>query len=170
MSVCCYYFVYIAWTYYFINSQLGMYRIVGNFRGYKISRIVEDSVKTKFSLFNFATNHLLVTRMTMRARAPPSSNVWRANEREVARTRGWDVWACFFCVEAMVRGYHTYLRVWTAMVGELPCQQETVNLWDSFAVAVLKDEVVVGNVPRKIPVGSVCCCGAEGRGDCRPRS
>ncbi len=48
-----------------------------------------------------------------------------------------------FCVEAMVRGYHTYQSVWTAVVGEeLPCQLETVNPRDPFAVAVLKDEAI----------------------------
>ncbi len=60
-----------------------------------------------------------------------------------------------FCVEAMVRGYHTYQRVCTAVVGEeLPCQRETVNPRDLFAVAVLKDEAIVGHVPRKI--SSIC--------------
>ncbi len=48
-----------------------------------------------------------------------------------------------FCVEAMVRGYHTYQGVWTAVVGEeLPWQRETVNPRDPFAVSVLKDEAI----------------------------
>ncbi len=48
-----------------------------------------------------------------------------------------------FCVEAMVRGYHTYQSVCTAVVGEeLPCQPETVNSRDPVAVAVLKDEAI----------------------------
>ncbi len=52
-----------------------------------------------------------------------------------------------FCVEAMVRGCHTYQIVWTAVVGEeLPCQRETVNPRDPFAV---KDDV-----PGKI--SSIC--------------
>ncbi len=50
------------------------------------------------------------------------------------------------CVEAMVRGYHTYQRVWTAVVGEElhvpPWQRKTVNPLDPFAVAVLKDEAI----------------------------
>ncbi len=57
-----------------------------------------------------------------------------------------------FCVEAMARGYQS---VCTALVGEeLPCQWETVNHRDPFAVPVLKDEVIVGHVPRKI--SSIC--------------
>ncbi len=55
----------------------------------------------------------------------------------------------------MVRGCHTYQSVWTAVVGEeLPYQRETVNPRDPFAVAVLKDEAIVGHVPRKI--SSIC--------------
>ena len=56
-----------------------------------------------------------------------------------------------FTIEAMVRGYHTYRDIWEASVGEeLPCQRETDNPHDRFAVAVLKDACVVGHLPRKI--------------------
>ncbi len=52
-----------------------------------------------------------------------------------------------FSVEAMVRGYHTYKDIWTAVVGEeLPCQWERANPRDPFGVAVLKDEAIVGHV------------------------
>ncbi len=52
-----------------------------------------------------------------------------------------------FSVEAMVRGYHAYKDIWTAVVGEeLPCQRERANPWDPFAVAVLKDEAIVAGV------------------------
>ncbi len=51
-----------------------------------------------------------------------------------------------FSVEAMVRGYHAYKDIWTAVVGEeLPCQRELERA-DPFAVAVLKDEPIVGHV------------------------
>ncbi len=51
-----------------------------------------------------------------------------------------------FSVETMVRGYHTYKDIWTAVVGEeLPCQRERANPRDPFAVAVLKDEAIVGH-------------------------
>ncbi len=54
----------------------------------------------------------------------------------------------YFSVEAMVRGYHAYKDIWTAVVGEeLPCQRERAgNPPDPFAVAVLKDEAIVGHV------------------------
>ncbi len=72
-----------------------------------------------------------------------------------------------FCVEAMVRGYHTYQSVWTAVVREkLPCQRETVNPRGPFAVAVLKDVAIVGHVPRKIFLrrnGSISCRLTESR-------
>ncbi len=52
-----------------------------------------------------------------------------------------------FSVEAMVRGYHAYKDIWTAVVGEeLPCQRQRANPRDPFAVAVLKDEAIVGHV------------------------
>ncbi len=70
-----------------------------------------------------------------------------------------------FCIEAMVRGYHTYQSVWTAVVGEqLPCQRETVNPRDPFAVAVLKDEAISfvraykSIVPRLNSLLRVCTC------------
>ncbi len=47
----------------------------------------------------------------------------------------------------MVRGYQAYKDIWTAVVGEeLPCQWESANPRDPFAVAVLKDEANVGHV------------------------
>ncbi len=55
----------------------------------------------------------------------------------------------------MVRGYHASKDIWTAVVGEeLPCQRERANPRDPFAVAVPKDEAIVGHVPRKI--SSIC--------------
>ena len=55
--------------------------------------------------------------------------------------------ACYFEVEAMVRGYHQYKEIWDAEVGEkLECQRETGNPHDIFAVAVLKSRVIVGHV------------------------
>ena len=60
-----------------------------------------------------------------------------------------------FSVEAMVRGYHAYKAIWTPVHGEeLPCKTEDSNWVDAFAVAVVKDEAVVGHVPKKI--SSVC--------------
>ena len=56
----------------------------------------------------------------------------------------------------MIRGYHVYNKdIWEAVLDEeLPCQRELGNLADPFAVAVIRDGVVVGHVPNKI--SSVC--------------
>ena len=60
-----------------------------------------------------------------------------------------------FTIEAMIRGYHIYRDIWSAVFDEeLPCQRETGNISDPFAVGVLKDGVIVGHVPRKI--SSIC--------------
>ena len=51
----------------------------------------------------------------------------------------------------MVRGYHVYKDIWDAVVGdELQCIRETSNRHDPFAVAVVKNMIVVGHVPRKL--------------------
>ena len=43
-----------------------------------------------------------------------------------------------------------YMRVWTPHVGEiLRTRKEAGNLHDRFAVAVLKDDCIVGHVPVK---------------------
>ena len=58
-------------------------------------------------------------------------------------------------IEAMVRGYHVYKEIWLATLGEeLSCTREVENHRDPFAVAVVKSEVVVGHLPRKI--SSIC--------------
>ena len=60
-----------------------------------------------------------------------------------------------FSIEAMVRGYHVYKHIWTAVVGEeFPCRREVGNTFDPFAVAVMRDDTVIGHVPRRI--SSIC--------------
>ena len=60
-----------------------------------------------------------------------------------------------FSIEAMVRGYHVYQKIWDAALGEqLSCSRETGNRQDPFAVAVVRSLVTVGHVPKKI--SSVC--------------
>ena len=55
----------------------------------------------------------------------------------------------------MVRGYHVYKDIWTAVDGEeFRCRQEGRNQFDPFAVAVMRGGTVIGHVPRKIL--SVC--------------
>ena len=65
-------------------------------------------------------------------------------------------------VESIVRGYHIYKDIWSAAVGStLSCWQERFNPHDSYAVAVIKDDVAVGHVPRNI---SVACSAFLRRG------
>ena len=66
-------------------------------------------------------------------------------------------------VESVVRGYHIYKEIWSAAVGTtLPCQQESFNPYDSYAVAIIKDDLVVGHMLRNI---SVTCSAFLRRGD-----
>ena len=53
-------------------------------------------------------------------------------------------------METCVRGFHVYKAIWEATVGEeLECGRERGNQVDRYAVAVVKDKVVVGRVPRR---------------------
>lgn len=50
-----------------------------------------------------------------------------------------------------MRGHHIYGRIWSTTVDEqLECKLELGNREDPYAVAVVKNEEVVGHVPRKI--------------------
>ena len=54
-------------------------------------------------------------------------------------------------MESCVRGYHVYKDLWDASIGEdILCEREPFNNADRYAVAVLKDDTVVGHIPRKI--------------------
>ena len=51
----------------------------------------------------------------------------------------------------MVRGYHKYKDVLVATKGKrLLCHREVDNLYDLFIVVVIKNDYVVGHVPKKI--------------------
>ena len=53
--------------------------------------------------------------------------------------------------ELCVRGYHVYQRIWMAAVGEvLHCEREPTNSRNRYAVAVKKDEIAIGHLPRKV--------------------
>ena len=57
-----------------------------------------------------------------------------------------------FEYESCIRGYHIYEDMWSSTVGEhLICERETLNLTDRYAVAVLKDDVIIGHLPRVMP-------------------
>lgn len=50
-----------------------------------------------------------------------------------------------------VQGYHVYRAIWDAVIGEdLVCERETTNEHDRYAVAVVKDGVIIGHLPRTI--------------------
>ena len=54
-------------------------------------------------------------------------------------------------IQSYIRGYHEYMEVWTPTIGEtLVVKPEPSNEMDSNAVAVLKESVVVGHVPRNL--------------------
>ena len=54
-----------------------------------------------------------------------------------------------------VCGYHIYHSIWDVTVGEeLLCERKLTNLHDRYAIAVIKDENVIGHLPQKIS----CVC------------
>jgi len=53
--------------------------------------------------------------------------------------------------DSCIHGYHLYQSIWTAGIGKfLTCEREPMNSCDRYAVAVLKDDVVVDHLPRKL--------------------
>ena len=54
-----------------------------------------------------------------------------------------------FECESCIRGYHVYKEIWNPTVGEhLICERESLNPSDRYAVAVVKDDVIIGHLPR----------------------
>ena len=54
-------------------------------------------------------------------------------------------------ISCCVRGYHVYKDVWEAAIGEvLVCRREPSNAADRYAVAVTKEETIIGHLPRKL--------------------
>ena len=50
-----------------------------------------------------------------------------------------------------VRGYHVYQSIWMPSTGEiLDCQREVGNAVDRYAIKVLKNDEIVGHLPKKI--------------------
>ena len=67
-----------------------------------------------------------------------------------------------FSLNSVVKGYHVYKDYWEAATGEiLQCRKERTNIHDPFTVAIIKDDSVVGHVPRKFPQYAHCFCKAE---------
>ena len=50
-----------------------------------------------------------------------------------------------------MRGYHIYGAIWISALGErLECVTEPTNSTDRYAVAVIKEGVIIGHIPWKI--------------------
>lgn len=50
-----------------------------------------------------------------------------------------------------IRRHHIYKSTWTPTIGEqLECKRECTNAYDRYAVAVVKNQEIVGHLPRKI--------------------
>lgn len=88
-------------------------------------------------------NHVAHTSTsTTQHQARPDQASYRDSEKMERET---------FRKESMVRGYHVYGELWSPELGEeLQCQRERGNLTDCYAVAVKKEDEVVGHLPRKI--------------------
>ena len=51
----------------------------------------------------------------------------------------------------LCQGYHEYHNIWDSAINEeLPCECEVHNAMDHYAVAVIRDNVVVGHLPKNI--------------------
>ena len=75
-------------------------------------------------------------------------------------------------IECCIRGYHVYQDIWEAAVDEdLVCRPERSNAHDRYAVAVMKNDLVVGHLPSKFSRlytlfmrrGGVILCRVTGR-------
>ena len=56
-----------------------------------------------------------------------------------------------FEIDSYVRGYHVYMDVWSPVIGEtLLVKREPSNVKDQHAVAIVKEDAVVGHVPYNI--------------------
>ena len=55
-----------------------------------------------------------------------------------------------YSFDSAARGYHVYRRIWNARIGEqLQSTREDGNSEDKFAIALTKDDVTIGHVPRE---------------------
>ena len=56
-----------------------------------------------------------------------------------------------FEIHSYIKGYHAYIGLWTPTIGKvLLVKPEPTNEKDSNAVAVLKEDSIVGQVPRNL--------------------
>ena len=58
--------------------------------------------------------------------------------------------ASFVC-KSVIHGYHIYQAIWVTSYKEtFNCVREAGNIFDPFAVAVVRDSEIIGHVPRLI--------------------
>ena len=63
-----------------------------------------------------------------------------------------------------MHGYHIYQTIWDTVVGEtLECRRQPLNEHNRYALAVIKDDMIIGYLPRKV---SRLCSLFLGRGGC----
>ena len=54
-------------------------------------------------------------------------------------------------LDSAIRGHHIYKEIWNPFIGEeLECKMEHENIHDLYAVAVTREDIVVGHLPRNI--------------------
>ena len=54
-------------------------------------------------------------------------------------------------LNCVIRGHHIYKEIWNPFIGEeLQCKMEHGNIHDIYAVAVTREDIVVGHLPRNI--------------------
>ena len=54
--------------------------------------------------------------------------------------------------DSFLHGYHAYMPIWMPLVGDdsLVCHKEGQNMHDQHAVAIVRENTVVGHVPQNI--------------------
>ena len=63
-----------------------------------------------------------------------------------------------FEYSSVIRGNHSYKDIFTSTIGKtLQSQRETDNDYDSYVVAIIENDTIVGHVPRTISVPCDLC-------------
>ena len=116
--------------------HLNKYRIAGYLHGKLFSRTCQNSLQTE-----------MLTEEKFAKRAMALIMVMFVCAYNISAMCTWES----FSIASMVRGYHKYKDIWVATEGEqLLCRRENDNIHDLFSVAVIKNDYVVGHVPKKI--------------------
>ena len=57
-----------------------------------------------------------------------------------------------FEITSCIHGYHHYQSIWIPELGDsLLCEREPTNFNDRYAVSVVKDDIIIGYLPKAIP-------------------